>query len=153
MNPILRKIFPRDLQEKSLKAGKLKYFLQNCQVLTSDQAILEIFRRKLPIQGRSHQVREPREVSMSQCEQNAVNKEIQSMLKKRCLKRGTTSSRSISVNKVCESKKGENKFRLIINLKQLNQHMPYLHFKMEGMKNVTDLLNAGDYMLKIDLFS
>ena len=29
--------------------------------------------------------------------------------------------------------------------------MPYTHFKMEGMKNVSDLLNQGDYMVKIDL--
>ena len=44
-----------------------------------------------------------------------------------------------------------NKFRPIINLKQLNTHMPYRHFKMEGMKDVIDLLNQGDYMIKIDL--
>ena len=29
--------------------------------------------------------------------------------------------------------------------------MPYRHFKMEGMKDVIDLLNQGDYMIKIDL--
>ena len=38
-----------------------------------------------------------------------------------------------------------------MNLKRLNAHMPYIHFKMEGMENVSDLLNQGDYMVKIDL--
>jgi len=43
------------------------------------------------------------------------------------------------------------KFRPIINLKRLNQYMPYAHFKMEGLKNIRELLNHGDYMVKIDL--
>ena len=29
--------------------------------------------------------------------------------------------------------------------------MPYRHFKLEGMKDVIDLLNQGNYMIKIDL--
>jgi hypothetical protein len=30
----------------------------------------------------------------------------------------------------------------------LNAHIPYIHFKMEGMKNVTD--NQGDFNIKKD---
>ena len=48
-------------------------------------------------------------------------------------------------------KREMNKFRQIINLKHLNTHMPYRYFKMEGMKDVIDLLNQGVYMIKIDL--
>ena len=40
---------------------------------------------------------------------------------------------------------------LVINLKKLNQHIPYEHFKMEGLFLLKELLQKGDYMYKIDL--
>ena len=42
-------------------------------------------------------------------------------------------------------------FRPIINLKELNQFIPYHHFKMEGLKDVKFLLRKRDWMCKIDL--
>ncbi|CAC5372561.1 unnamed protein product [Mytilus coruscus] len=41
--------------------------------------------------------------------------------------------------------------RPVLNLKQLNQHVMYQHFKMEGLFMIKDLLKVGDFMLKIDL--
>ncbi|CAC5367715.1 unnamed protein product [Mytilus coruscus] len=41
--------------------------------------------------------------------------------------------------------------RPVFNLKQLNQHVMYQHFKMEGLFMIKDLLKVGDFMLKIDL--
>jgi len=43
---------------------------------------------------------------------------------------------------------GGDRYRPITNLKLLNAHIPYIHFKMEGMKNVTD--NQGDFNIKKD---
>lgn len=42
-------------------------------------------------------------------------------------------------------------YRPIINLKYLNQHIVYKHFKMEGFDIVKDLLKQGDFMVKLDL--
>ena len=41
--------------------------------------------------------------------------------------------------------------RPIINLKKLNEFIPHLHFKMEGIHMLKDLLRQGDFMAKIDL--
>ncbi|CAC5393416.1 unnamed protein product [Mytilus coruscus] len=41
--------------------------------------------------------------------------------------------------------------RPVLNLKILNQHVMYQHFKMEGLFMIKDLLKVGDFMLKIDL--
>ena len=41
--------------------------------------------------------------------------------------------------------------RPIINLKSLNQFIPYIHFKMETISNLRDLLEPEDLMIKIDL--
>jgi hypothetical protein len=41
--------------------------------------------------------------------------------------------------------------RPVVNLRPLNQYIPYEHFKMEGIHMLRDLLRKGDYMVKIDL--
>ena len=48
-------------------------------------------------------------------------------------------------------RKKNGRFRPIINLKNLNQFIPYLHFKMEGPKQLKDLLRQNNLMVKIDL--
>lgn len=42
-------------------------------------------------------------------------------------------------------------FRPIINLKNLNQFLPYQKFLMEGLKQMKDLIRPGNVMIKIDL--
>jgi len=39
----------------------------------------------------------------------------------------------------------------VINLKELNAYIPYQKFKMETLKDVKDILQPGDFMVKIDL--
>jgi hypothetical protein len=42
-------------------------------------------------------------------------------------------------------------YRPIINLKNLNRHIAYSHFKMDGLDIVKNLLKKGDWMAKLDL--
>lgn len=39
----------------------------------------------------------------------------------------------------------------VINLKKLNNNIPYCHFKMENLSVLKELLQQDDYMCKIDL--
>ena len=41
--------------------------------------------------------------------------------------------------------------RPIINLRDLNGFMVYRHFKMEGINQVKDIIQQGDWLIKIDL--
>ena len=41
--------------------------------------------------------------------------------------------------------------RPCIDLRDLNKHIRYLHFKMEGLQTLQQLLRQGDYMSKVDL--
>ena len=45
----------------------------------------------------------------------------------------------------------ENKHRMILNLKELNKCVRFLHFKMENLKDIKHLLQKGDFLIKIDL--
>ena len=131
-------------------AGRLKFFQENWKLITSDLAILEIVRGwRLPIIGRPFQ--EPKQIPMSEVKREVVDKEIQSMIQKGALREVQPVEGQYLSTIFVRPKREMNKFRPIINLKQLNTHMPYRHFKMEGMKDVIDLLNQGDYMMKIDL--
>ena len=42
----------------------------------------------------------------------------------------------------------KNTARPVINLKMLNQFVPFLHFKMEGLAQLKHLIQEGDWMCK-----
>ena len=88
---------------------------------------------------------------MSEVKREVLDKEIQSLIQKGNLREVQPVEGQYLSTIFVRPKREMNKFRPIINLKQLNTQMPYRHFKMEGMKDVIDLLNQGDYMIKIDL--
>ena len=41
--------------------------------------------------------------------------------------------------------------RMILNLKRLNENMPYIHFKMETIKSILTLVRPNCYMAKVDI--
>jgi len=48
--------------------------------------------------------------------------------------------------------KSDGDFRLILNLKNLNQYMPYIHFKMDTAEKVIRLIKKDCYMAKKDAY-
>ena len=49
------------------------------------------------------------------------------------------------------TEKKDKSFRMILNLKTLNKHINYVHFKMESMMDVLHMITPGSYMASIDL--
>ena len=47
--------------------------------------------------------------------------------------------------------KSEDSFEMILNLKKLNENMPYIHFKMETIKSILTLVTPNCYMAKVDI--
>ena len=47
--------------------------------------------------------------------------------------------------------KSQESFRMILNLKRLNENMPYIHFKMETIKSILTLVTPNCYMAKVDI--
>ncbi len=53
-----------------------------------------------------------------------------------------------------QSSKGkEGKFRLIINMRYVNAYLVKNKFKVEGLKNLSDLAEKGDNAVSFDLTS
>ena len=47
--------------------------------------------------------------------------------------------------------KKDGRQRPVVDLRELNGHLTYQHFKMESLHTVRDLLRPGDYLTKVDL--
>jgi hypothetical protein len=47
--------------------------------------------------------------------------------------------------------KKDGTYRMILNLKQLNEFIVYRHFKMDSLQAATELMKPGCFMASIDL--
>ena len=47
--------------------------------------------------------------------------------------------------------KSEDSFEMILNLKRLNENMPYIHFKIETIKSILTLVTLNCYIAKVDI--
>ena len=47
--------------------------------------------------------------------------------------------------------KDDGSFRLILNLKKLNEHTEYIHFKMDTLASILTLVRPGAFMAKVDI--
>ena len=55
------------------------------------------------------------------------------------------------MNSIFLSGKKNGSFRLVIDLKKINNFIPYNYFKTEDLLNVKELLVIGDWIVKLDL--
>ena len=79
-----------------------------------------------------------------------VNLELKEMLRKGAVKRTQPAQREFLSNLFLVGKKDRG-FRPVINLKMLNQFIPFLHFKMEDLSQLKHIIQEGDWMCKLDL--
>ena len=79
-----------------------------------------------------------------------IQVEIDNMLKKGAIQQTEHQAREFLSNTVLTRKKdGGN--RPVVNLRYLNEFIPYQNFKMERLFCLHELLHKGDYMCKLDM--
>lgn len=77
-----------------------------------------------------------------------INNEIESLQSKNAIE---TCEKAYFLNQIfLVPKKDGISWRPILNLKPLNRYLKYFHFKMESINMVTDLLQKGMWLCKID---
>ena len=84
-------------------------------------------------------------------EKDIVRKEIQEMIDKQAVELVKSPSSHQYLSSIFVIPKKDTGYRPVINLRNLNSHIPYQHFKMEGLSLLKELLQKGDFMIKIDL--
>lgn len=131
--------------------GRLSYFVSAWESLTSDPWVLGVIREGLRVDLISRPVQwAPRPMVFSSDQMSICDKEVSELLKKGAIELPPSGDDGF-VSTIFVVPKPSGGFRPVINLKPLNRHVVYRHFKMEGMETVRDLLRQGDFMAKIDL--
>ena len=148
VHPLVRSLFLEDLQCWYPLAGRLKYFRKNRENLSSDQAVRNMISGyKVPFSEVPCQGKHPKQVPVPREKYLLVDIEIQTLLEKGPIKM-TDSSHDKYLSSIFLVEKKDSSQRPVINLKSLNQHIPYGHFKMKVLYLLKELLKEGDFLYK-----
>lgn len=132
--------------------GRLKYFLHEWSQITTDPYVLELvsgvkltFNHDTSLTSR---VTEP--YSMKTEELIVVDDELDKLIEKGVIEEVSQSAVKYMSNIFLRPKKNGT-YRLILNLKGLNEGIAYNKFKMETLDSIIKLMQQGCYMASLDL--
>ena len=136
---------------ENFSAGQLSDHLSNWKCITSDQSILDsISGEKIefdtvpPLQTVLPQNSVSRELK------EKVDNEIKSLFQKGVVVRSEHEDGEF-ISPVFSVPKSDGNIRLILNLKEFNKYVRYVHFKMETIHSILKLVTPGCWMASIDL--
>jgi len=133
-------------------AGRLKHFSSQWLNITSDYFILDsVTQYKIEFAAAFPQQESvPREICFSLPEQHIIQNELDKLLKKGVIKE-TTHCEGEYISTIFIRPKKDGTYRLILNLKNLNEHVEYHHFKMDTLQSAIRLMKRNCYMASVDL--
>ena len=134
----------------NFKAGRLKDYYNFWSEITSDRDILNnISGMKLELNHLPMQWCLPKEYNFTESEKLFLSDEINKLLKKGVIIETEYESGDFCSNIFLREKK-DGTYRLILNLKKLNESIEYHHFKMDTLKSAINLMTKNCYMASID---
>ena len=139
-------IYKDDLLEKSLhfQAGQVRNYSPHWELLTNDPVILDAikhyhieFELDDPIQNK-----ETHNIRCSSNERNRISMEISKLLSKGLLEL-THRSPGDFISNIFVRPKKDGSYRMILNLKPLNEFVDYHHLKMDTFQTALKLTQPG----------
>ena len=132
-------------------AGKLANYLDAWKTLTSNQEILTTITGKLTeFKDKPVQTITPAQPHWNGPKSKFLDNEIESPLLKGVITHSTHEPGEF-ISPVLLRDKRDGSLRMILNLKSLNQHVAYHHFKMDTLWTSFSVVKPGCYMASIDL--
>lgn len=134
----------------NFKSGQIKYCSEFWRTITSDSNILKMV-KGCPIELEEYldYIKPAKEICMNQAEQAAVTNELSQLADKGVIVAGPHDPSGVVSNIFVRPK--PDGYRVILNLKPLNEFVVYRHFKMETLQSVLELMTENCYMATIDL--
>ena len=136
----------------SFSAGQLKDHVGSWESLTNDQVILDAikhyhieFEVNTPVQPSS-----PKQIHFSPIEGEIISQEISKLLNKGVLDK-TEYVEGDFLSTIFVRPKKDGTYRMILNLKPLNEFVLYHHFKMDTIQTALKLMRPGCFMASVDL--
>lgn len=131
--------------------GKLVTKVDEWSKITTDPWILESVRAyRLEFKTKPIQISPPLQPSRSEGECKLIQREIDSLLLKGAIT-VAQHSKEESLSNIFLVPKKTGDLRPVINLKPSNEFVHDIHFKMENIESVKQLLRTGDFMATIVL--
>ena len=132
-------------------AGNIAKHFSVWQTLTSDPYILSIVQGcQLEFCNPPCQVQTPRAVKLSSKETDIATTEIQKLLTKGVIRKAAHVPDEF-ISTIFTRPKKDGSHRLILNLKKLNEHIQYRHFKMDSLHSAIQLMKPNCWMAVLDL--
>ena len=128
----------------------MKYFIHNWEQITSDETILSWVRGvHIGFEPGLRQLFVPSQRSFGPEEDNFVNQKVNELLQKGIIEPSSHEDGEIISTIFIVEKKGGG-YRLILNLKPFNDQIENVHFKMETLENVIQMMKPASFMASID---
>ena len=95
----------------------------------------------------------PRELRFAQTEQQGLDDSLEDLLCQGVIRRCDSDNDHDCqfLSTVFVTKKRDDTYRVILNVKLLNEDVTHKHFKMDTLRDAIDLLRPGYYMASVDL--
>lgn len=134
-----------------MRAGCIKKQISEWEKITSDPEVLSTV-SGLPLDfiEEIDYATSKNPSNFSQKEEIFLSSEIEKLLSKGIIEE-CQHEQGEYISPIFLTPKSDGGFRMILNLKKLNNHMPYIHFKMETIKSVLNLVTPNCYMASIDI--
>lgn len=140
-----------EVRDPTCIAGRLKQFSSHWTNITSDIFILNsVTGYKIEFEQEPVQFNPPREIIFTGQEQTTIQAEIDKLEKKGVILE-TTHCDTEFVSTIFIRPKKDGSYRLILNLKMLNEYIEYLHFKMDTLQSAIRLMTQNCFMASVDL--
>ena len=137
--------------ESEVVAGSTKFHLHEWERITSDPVILQnVGGVKLSFDDTPVQTSVPRQYKFNDAQSEIIDNEIQELLQKGVVVPVEDTADCFVSNIFLRPKPG-NKFRMIIDLSDLNEFISKNHFKMDHLEVATQMLFPGAWLASIDL--
>ena len=132
-------------------AGRLRFFVENWRKITQDENVLDIvqhcyieFCGEPPVRSLC------KTNNFTQEQEYIIDSEIQKLLNMKVIKEVKHESGEF-ISPIFLVGKKNDEYRMILNLKELNQSIVYHHFKMDTFESALKLIKKNCYMASIDL--
>ena len=144
--PTIRKFL--QLEMDKFRAGNVKKFLPNWQQITENSEILETVQGAKILFFTIPPSTVKNNPKFTQPETDAIDNEISKLLQKGVEKPYHEEGEFISI---FVTPKSDGGYRLILNLKSLNEDIDTEHFEMHGLKEILKLVERNRYMAALDI--
>ena len=132
--------------------GRLRFFLDEWKKLTSDAFILDMVSgMSLSLTDLPTQRKLPHPVHMPKEQVKSVEAQIQQLIDKNAIMETTFNPSTDFLSTVFAVPKSDGNFRLVLNLKKFNFFLEFIHFKMESLQNILDLVIPNCFQAVLDL--